>query len=468
VAPASAAPQSGSLTLTPSRAVGTARPDTRVGPFGIYNTTRFAFNTTASPVMLGQNRDGGIAPRTDAKSRALAAKLLEIGGRPLVLAPGGKADVGARLRHPTADHNFYGGVLVRNVPTEAARRQSIQQAFALNASLLLRPPAALQRIVLRGEEIRTEQEAEGKLRFVTSIRNAGNTDVPLQGKIRIRPENGGEIVLRRRMSIPMILPGAVVDLVTRTEGIVLPAGRYGITADVRAGARHVRTKSTFTLYGPNTVATRAGRLDDAVAEAEPDKPGEVRARWVNRGNVPFAATVVAEIRPLGANGSGDLIGRAVLRSPKVAPGARARVAGKLPALARGNYEVTLRLMDGRRELDRRAVGLSPAPRPSGGGLRAWLSEHPLWLPAVLAALLVLVLFVLLRRERMLQRRLSRIEVVLLQVAARGPDAAPARTSPEPDASRTADFVLRAAGAKPDPGTAADQASAERPAGRPAS
>jgi competence protein ComEA len=231
------------------------------------------------------------------------------------------------------------------------------------------------------------------------------------------------------MSIPMILPGAVIDLMARTKGAILPPGRYRITAEVTARGRRVRLNQAFTLYAPNTVATRAGRLVDAVAEAEPGRTGEARARWTNRGNVAFSARVVAEVRAIGSGGTGEVLHRADLRSQRVEPGAGADTHGELPPLPTGSYEVTFRLLDGARELDRRTIGLTPAARRSlGARIHGWLSVHPLWLPGALLALLGLVLAAALRRERRTRQRLERLEDLLLGVA---------RPSPRP----TADAVL---------------------------
>jgi hypothetical protein len=394
-----AAAADSTVTLSPSRVEATAAKHLRAGPFGLRNTTSLTYRTTLHPVLLGQNRDGGIFVRADAPSARRAAELLDVYGAPQPLAPGQSLSSYVVLRRPARAGNFYGGVVFRNEPIGRAQGSSVRQVLQLAASLYLRPPRRAWRVrPAAAGAIRGEQAAEHDLRLLAPVANRGNVDLPARGRLVVRDERGDRVA-GAPLAIERVLPGATVDLAAKPPG-TLPAGRYTTEATVRMGSRTVHLRGRFELFGPDELARRDGELTALDAKAVTGKPFDAALRWRNTGNLPWRPAAAVAVRRLS---DGAVVARRRVALP--AGGGDARL--RLPALAKGNYEIAARLLDGRTELDRRSAGVTPtAALGLLDSLQDWLRRSPLVWAGLLVLLLVAVVAVFTRRERRLRRRLA--------------------------------------------------------------
>ena len=138
--------QLSALTVTPARTHGTASGGATFGPIGLRNTTTQAFKVRVFPVLLGQDRQGGLLAQDDARSVRRASRYITVDRSEAVLPAGSSLSRTVRLRRPTSEHNFYGGLLFKATPRRGAQPSPIVTVYQLNEALLLRPPPPLQRI----------------------------------------------------------------------------------------------------------------------------------------------------------------------------------------------------------------------------------------------------------------------------------------------------------------------------------
>lgn len=302
--------------------------------------------------------------------------------------PGSARSVLARVRRVPRSRGFYGGVLFQATPT-GKRRAQITNVLQLNASLLLDPPPGLRRLAFAAETVRAEPGSRRRLRVLVPVRNRGNFYGSAAGKLVVRDAAGvvvaGVVFQRRR-----ILPGATVEL-PATVTKLLPAGSYRLSATVRGGPRPIGASGAMRLFGPNRLAVRAAKLVDVPAPtAYRGRALDLNAVYRNSGNVPYGPAGQIQVRPLVRGQRRPVALTTTMRVDRTSPGQRGRMRAefKLPGSAPA-YELTVRLLDGRRELDARTVAVTPTTRPGlPTRVKNFVTGHALALLGGLLALLV--------------------------------------------------------------------------------
>ena len=429
-----AAPASGqeepSLVLTPSRAESEATRGATLGPFTIRNGTDQRYTVTVVPILLGQARDGGLFVRDDAAALAAARRLLRPQIRRFDFPPGAARSVFALVRRVPKQGAIYGGVLFRARPREQAGGGGrITNVLQLNATLLLRPPPERRRARFTTERIRAEQADRRRLRLLVPVVNRGNTDAAAAGTVTVQNDAGRTVVERRLRSFD-VLPGATVDLATIVSK-KLRAGRYTLSATLRAGGQRLRSKGTLRLFGTNQVRTQNARLTDFPSpKAHKGEPVEVEATFENTGNIGYAPDAVLEARPVGPKDRGTVAVKEEMQVEEAAPGEKGKLNAsiRLPEDAE-SFTLTVRLLDGTRELDSRSVSVTPTEKPPLlERIGDSLTENALPIIGILAALLLAASVLGLRYVR-------RLRAAAQQAAATRPteheEARPEHTGDDP-------------------------------------
>jgi hypothetical protein len=381
------------LTIAPARTHGIAIRGASFGPIALRNDTAQSFAVRVFPVLLAQDRQGGLLARDDPRSVHAARRHLSAPGKRTVLRPGGRLTRIATLRKPSRRHNFYGGLLFKGIPQRSGSSPQIVTIYQLNEALLLKPPPRLQRIRLRSAGIRAETIGgkRKKLRVLLSLANVGNTDVVPRGRLRVHDAKGRLVVVRPLSRID-IIPGATVDL-TALITKQLPAGEYGLSAEVRAGRQRLRVHGQMRLFDVNQVETRAAKLSEFKAPtAYRGEPVKIQAKFRNTGNVPYAPRAQVSVQQVAPR-QGRAGSPATLEVSRTAPGDEGGISGSvgLPA-STGAYELTVSILEGDRVLDSRAVTVTPVAKPGIlARIRDWITRHVIAIVGVmLGAILSLI------------------------------------------------------------------------------
>ena len=352
-----------SIRLTPARAEGVIERGQTIGPFTISNGTGEAYRMRVFPVLLGQDRAGGLNVREDRAARLDAASRLAVQVRAFPFGPGAARSVLARIRRAPRGQGFYGGMLFRATPV-GRRRQQITNVLQINARITLDPPARQRRIAWHGGAVRAQQDGTRRLRLLVPVTNRGNTFARVDGDVRVR-DRAGRVVTARALSGLRILPGATVDLPTALSRPLLPAGAYTLEARLRGGGERTRATGRMELFGVNEVRTELAKLVEFPSpRAYIGDETEVKATFRNTGNVKWAPGARLDVHALRGGEVGPVVQRVSLDAESVAPGRRGEVSGKvrLPEGTR-TFELRLRLLAPGRELDVRSNSVTPVKRP---------------------------------------------------------------------------------------------------------
>lgn len=374
-----------SIHLTPARAAGVIERGQTIGPFTILNGTDRSFDVRVFPILLGQDRKGGLFVRDDPATLRTAAARLAVQVRGFPFGPGVARSVFGRVRSAPRGQGFYGGILFRATP-RGARREQITNVLQINGRITLDPPASQRRFAWATGPIRAQQEGRRRLRLLVPVTNRGNTFAVVGGVVRAR-DASGRVVVTRPVRGFRVLPGATVDLPTVFSTPVLPKGGYTLDAGVRGVRAGVRATGRMDLFGPNEVRTELARIvafDAPKAYIGDDT--EVKAKFRNTGNVKWAPGARLEVRPLVGSQLGAVVQRVTLKGESVGPGRQGEVSGKvrLPSGTR-SFELRVALLAGGRELDTRATSVTPVKRPPlATRVKDYVTEH-----AILIVLLIL-------------------------------------------------------------------------------
>ncbi|HVE67941.1 MAG TPA: hypothetical protein VNB64_05105 [Solirubrobacteraceae bacterium] len=353
-----------SIHLTPARAAGIIERGQTIGPFTLSNGTDRFYRVNVFPVLLGQDRRGGLNVRDDPVSLRLAAARLAVQVRGFPFPPGGARSVFSQVRSAPPGRGFYGGILFRATPARV-RGEQITNVLQINGRITLDPPVRQRRFAWRGGSLRAQQEGPRRLRLLVPVTNRGNTFALVSGVLRVR-DPSGRVVVTRPLRRVRVLPDATVDLPTVLTRPVLPAGRYTMAATLRGGTAAAQASGRMDLFGPNEVRTELARIvkfDPARAYIGDETT--VRADFRNTGNVKWKPRARLEVRALRGAQIGPVVARETLDAESVGPGERGEIEGKvrLPEGTR-SFELRVRLVarDGR-ELDSRATSVTPVKRP---------------------------------------------------------------------------------------------------------
>ena len=378
------------ITLSPSRAEGVIEKGQRLGPFGVRNTTADAFTMRVFPALLGQRRDGSYFVRTEAADVAAARRYLRSDLRRFPFRPETFRQVLGSIRRVPRQGSLYAALLfqARPVPNEDGRPQ-ITQVFQIAASLFLDPPEERQNVRLGSEAVRAEEAGDGPITLLAPVRNDGNVRVRARGRVHVL-DRGGKRVASRSVKSFDVLPGAVVDLPAPLDA-KLPAGDYTMRAELSADGKRVLGAGSMKLFADGRLASRQAALESFdPPRAHTGEKVEVKAAFRNTGNVPYAPEAVVEVRPLSGASRAAVARRVPINTKPAEPGKTAELKTELelPGGAR-SYELTVRLLDGKRELDARSVSVTPTAKPSiGSQAKGWVTENALVLVAALLFALV--------------------------------------------------------------------------------
>lgn len=353
-AAASPSPRLSALTLSPTKTIGTAVGGRVLGPFSLRNDTRVAYDVSVDAVLLGERRSGAILVRDDAASRRTASRLLGLQVRRFSLPAGQIRSVSGVVKHVAAGEGVYAGILFSARPrTRAAAGAQITNVLRINASQLLAPRHP--RPAFAPGRIRAEQAGPQKLRVQIPVDNRGNVLGRVTGHVDVR-DAGGRRVLRVPVTRTAILPGVTVDVPAPLRGSLGP-GRYTLRAELLTNGRRWHASGSMDLFGTNTVRTEDARLTGLDSpKAVKGEPVEIRAAFLNLGNVPYAPQARVEVRPIDPRaGLGALTASHVLTVGSVRPGREGRITGSISLPEGRAFQLNLRLMAGDRELDAQAV-----------------------------------------------------------------------------------------------------------------
>jgi hypothetical protein len=361
--PAAAGAQDSALSirLTPARFEGVIQRGETIGPFTLQNATNDNYGVRVFPVLLGQDRQGGLLVRDDPASLRDARGRLAVQVNSFPFPPGGARSVFGSIRRVRRGQGFYGGILFRATPV---RRAQITNILQINGRITLDPPPPQRRFAWDGGPPRAEQAGKERLRVLVPVTNRGNTFARIGGLVRVR-NGAGRVVVTRPLKGLQILPGATVDLGAGWRTPRLPAGTYSLDARLRGAGRPIRAAGTMKLFGANQVRTELARLVEFPSpRAYIGDETEIKATYRNTGNVKWAPQAQLEVRALHGAQTGPVVKRVKLDVNATDPGQRGEVSGKV-RLPEGTkaFELRVRLLADGRELDARSNSITPGKRP---------------------------------------------------------------------------------------------------------
>jgi hypothetical protein len=386
---ADAAPTISALTLSPTKTTGVATEGRVLGPFALRNGTNVTYDVTVGAVLLGQRPSGAVLVRDDPASRRAAARMIGLQARRFTLPAGRTRSVAGVVKHVGSRHGIYAGILFSARPRRrAAAGAQITNVLRINAGQFLAPRQV--RAAFATGAIRAEQAAPQKLRLQVPVANRGNILGRITGHVDVR-DAGGRRVLRAPVTRTGIVPGASVDVPAPLSGR-LGRGRYTLEAKLVSRGRTLRARGTMELFGINTIRSEDARLTSFDSpHATKGSPVEIRARYRNTGNVDFAPGARIDVRAIGAGGvpAASPLRSESLDVTTVAPGREGRIRGSIQLPEGREFELTLHLMAGDRELGVQAVRVEVRERPSlADRLEAFLRTNAL---AIIAAAFGLLL-----------------------------------------------------------------------------
>ncbi|WP_372789803.1 hypothetical protein [Paraconexibacter sp.] len=397
VAPAGAATGLGGVSVAPASIDAEVRAGSALPPISVSNDTGRRVLVRAFVVPASQDLSGLPAFELGAASRRSGRSLATVSPARFALPAAGARSVSVRVRdpEPRTGAGSYGVVVfeaVRGGDGTTDEGSVVDARLRLTTNLLLTYPGKVRRT---GEivSLRAEQGPAAPartLRFVARVRNPGRIHVRPTAVLRVR-DDAGRLVTRAGLTPGNVLPGADREFPVVVRKL-LPAGRYTARVTVQAGRRRSTRTVAFELVGPNELPTPALRVASLSTPDDADAGGtRTRLTVINRGTAP--GTPRGEV--ILATAGGRRLARRPLRLGVVRPGARARTELRLPGVTEGPHRLTVRLLDGDRELDARTVVFTPGTAP-GLWSRAldWAATHvPLLLGAFAALLLGVTLSV---------------------------------------------------------------------------
>ncbi len=391
---ATAATGLGGVSVAPASIDVRVQGGTQLPAVNVSNDTGRSVRVRAFVVPARQDLSGLPAFDLTAASRRSGRALAEASPPSFELPAGRTQAVALRVRDPRPRTGLgsYGVVVFEAVrATSGATDEGsvVDARLRLTTNLLLTYPGRVRRT---GEVValRAEQGPASRARtvqFVARVRNPGRIHVRPTATLRIR-NAAGQLVTRATLPTGNVLPGAQRELPV-TVRKQLPAGRYTARVTVQAGRRRTTRTHAFTLVGTNELPTADLHVAALTTPDDADRGGtEAQVTVVNRGTasgLPRGEVILATV-------GGRRLARRPLALPAVTPGTRATAALRLPGVADGPHRLTVRLLDGDRELDARTVVFTPGTAP-GMWARAldWAATH---VPLLLAGFGVLLLAVL--------------------------------------------------------------------------
>jgi hypothetical protein len=398
-----AAGAAGGLLISPSRIEANVRVGDRLPPVRASNGTGTTLVVRAFVLPATQDLSGLPRFSLDRRNTRAGRRLARVAPARLRLDPGAAADVTAVITgRPRRGPGAYGVIVfeARQAGRQRRGRALLTPVVRLTSNLLLRFPG---RAVIRGgvRAVRAEQSPKRTLTFFARIRNTGNLHTKPRARLTVASATGRRVVVRR-FKPENVLPGAEREL-PLTVRKVLPAGSYLARVDALVGRRRSSRVLRFRLIGPNELPTPGLRIRSLpVPQPDAGDAFEEDVEVESSGTGEFAPRGVLS---LTRSRGGKAIERKQLRYPRLRPGERQELSVDLPALERGEYELSVRFSEAGRVLAERSLVFKTDTRPPLlTRARDWLADH---VGAVVIALMLLfgaVVTALLAYIRRLRRR----------------------------------------------------------------
>lgn len=375
------------LTLAPSRVQTTASAGLALGPFSLRDDSDTDYRVKVFPVLIGQDRTGGIKVRDDASSLRKARRFLHFDNSGFSLTPGRVGSAGAVLRKVPADGGFFGGLLFEGHPKHRKGAQVVE-ILRLSATLLLNPPADQQRVGVGAISVRADQPEGKGIKLLLATQNRSNAFLPADGSIEVSDDTG-KVVARISLKKIGLIPGATVDL-SGPLGTKLGAGVYDLRGKARIADKRDFVDGQMEISETGDLVFRNAGLTGLPTPAPTEgDDAEITGAFLNTGNIAFAPEVVGIVSPISNGEAGKRGESQPLSATEAAPDQPGEITGSL-ATPEGTdpYEIRVRLVADGRILDARTVTVAPQAKV---GLWTKISD---WIRAN-AVLLVVGLLVLI-------------------------------------------------------------------------
>lgn len=399
--PAAPAAAAGGLQIAPAKLDVAVRKGDELPPIRVRNDSPRPVSVDVTAVRAGQELSG--LPRYELSRAAVreGRGFLAVSPARFRLAPGQSRPVQARVTGgPTHGRGAYGVVLVRGRIAARGEGSVVTPVVRLAANVLLRYPgggAAGGPVT----ELRGAQAGPRQLDLIARVANRGRIHAAPDARLTIRDDRG-RVVLRQAVPSGNVLPSFEREFPVRLAK-VLKAGRYEARVDARLGRRKSSRKLEFTLVGPNELPTPALEIAELATPAPaPGEPFSAAVRVANRGTAPAGARGELLVGPAG----GEPAHRADLSLDTVEPGQERRVEQRVPGVAAGDHELTVRLMDGDRVVAERTLVFTAAAGAAWTErLLEWVTAHLVVVLGGAIALILAVAVYAVARIRRLKRRL---------------------------------------------------------------
>lgn len=398
VAPAvasAATPVDGMFSITPARRYVVATPPVELAASTVANGTAAPLEVEAVPVLLRQTPSGAFAFSQRPQALDQARRILAVSPRRFLLAPRASRLVALRWRRlpPHARAANLGVVFEAVPPRGAGAVQVVERLLSVD---LLRVPGhyrvagAISRVHL--------DEAGGTLSCAISVHNGGNVFAAPRGIELSVYDARGKRVLRRAVRPDVVLPGeqrAFAVSLPRS----LPTGSYRAVAELRFGHERSRRSVSFRLARGGRLPAADVRLGQLDAYGSAGGSARVSIVARNTGTLAGHADVELALYRLG-DGSSAPLARATIRSGALRPGGRARLRGTLGSLRAGAYRLLATYRGAAGTPETLTADFSAVAAPGALARIATFSrEHALAIPAVLLAIVALLLGLVLVRAR---------------------------------------------------------------------
>jgi P pilus assembly chaperone PapD len=398
----------GTFSITPSRRDLVGRPPLTLVPTRVSNTTQDSYDVRVFPVLLTQNLTGAFqfdeSPRPlDAARRILSASPVRFR-----LAPGASRDVRVRWELlPLDARAAYIGVIFQGQRVLKSG-QSVPVISRLLSVNFLRLPGHYHP---KGAftALRALQAAPRVLRLLPRVKNTGDVIAsPRNARLAIH-DASGHTVYKTSWKGDVVLPGAQRDFPVEVRR-VLPAGRYTAQAVMSFGARRRAEISTaFTLVGPNRLPTPGVDVRDFAAHGDIGHVAHVSGHVLSTGTSPASLDLrLSLFRLTGGQASAKPIATRRARFSALAPKTRRDLDVDLGrSLAKGQYRVVASYTDAT-NAPHQLTSDFEATRHRGffDRLHLFFDRHRLAIVLVIVAIVLgLLVFLLLRRQRRLEEEL---------------------------------------------------------------
>ena len=250
---AATGPSGATLSISPAINISTAGRAGELPSITVANATKVRFQIRIYPALVDQLYDGGLAIRERPGELKAARRRFRLNPPALLLGPGERATVQARVLKPVPRGEAVGAAVIEAIPATPAGRLPPYRLRLLGALLVpgTAAPAARGRI----SSLRIAQVSPRRLRFLIRVSNYGAVHgFPSALRLRVR-DHKGRIVFSAAPQTGLVLPGYARDVRIDTLKRLAP-GRYRAEASGLFETIRSRRVARFIVDGKQRVASR--------------------------------------------------------------------------------------------------------------------------------------------------------------------------------------------------------------------